>query len=146
MSTIELQKKRAGQAPYFHDVWHSFRSLPIWVQWWLGIFLAPAQFASLFFLDEPMGSYIAFLAFAGFVPNIPILIKERGFTKLMAVPHIVPWAALACLIMFARPEATGAYSVFLWWIMIANTFSVLFDMVDTVEWIKGNREVAGFES
>ena len=32
----------------FQDVWISFRSLPVWVQFWVALILMPVNMASLF--------------------------------------------------------------------------------------------------
>jgi len=75
--------------------------------------LGPINMASLFFLNEPMGVLVAFLANIGMLLNIPVMFYDRGVSKLMSIPHLVPWTALVILIIFYRPAATGLYDIFL---------------------------------
>ena len=49
----------------FTDIFQSFRRLPLWVQIWMVLILIPINLTSLFFLDQPMGSWIAALAVFG---------------------------------------------------------------------------------
>jgi len=68
--------------------------------------LGLVNIATLFFLDEPMGSWLAFLAMASMAPNIPIMLNVRGFAKVMAVPHVPPLLILVGIILFARPSGS----------------------------------------
>jgi len=137
---------KRGQQSLFADIWHSTKALPTWVQVWLGVFLLPPICATLFFLDEPMGTTIAFLALLGVLPNMPIMLGERGFTKLMALPHILPWLAMNYLIVAQWPNAEGAYAVMLWSLAIVTSISIVFDINDLTIWVKGDRSVVGFDS
>jgi len=85
---------------------------------------------------------IAFLANIGMLLNIPVMIYDRGVSKLMSIPHLVPWTALVILIIFYRPEATGLYDTFLSTLLIINLISLAFDYVDAMKWIKGDRAIA----
>lgn len=125
------------------DIYVSFRSLPAWVQIWVAILLAPVNIATLFFLDQPMGVWIAVLAFAGMLPNIPIMLADRGSSKRMAIPHVLFWGPMLALLVFARPEAVGGYAVFLWVLLAVNGVSTCFDSVDVVKWLNGDRLAAG---
>jgi len=113
------------QSNVFIEIWHSFRATPGWVQFWMLLLLMPINMASLFFLNEPMGMLIAFLANIG-----------------MLLPHIIPWTALVVLIIFYRPDATGKYDIFLWVLLVTNLISLAFDYVDSLKWIKGSRAIA----
>jgi len=124
------------------EIWNSFRATPGWVQIWVALILMPINMASLFFLNEPMGILIAFLANIGMLMNIPVMFYDRGVSKLMSIPHLIPWTALVVLIVFFRPEATGLYSNFLWALLIINVISLVFDYVDALKWIKGDRAIA----
>jgi len=126
----------------FVEIWNSFRAIPVWVQVWIVLVLMPINVASLFFLNEPMGLLIAILANLGMLLNIPVMLYDRGVSKLMSIPHLLPWSALVVLILFFRPDVTGIYSVFLWGIVIINLISLAFDYVDAWKWIKGDRAIA----
>ena len=75
--------------------------------------------------------------------NLPVMLYDRGFSKLMAFPHLIPWTALVVLILFYRPEATGLYATYLWVLLGANVISLLFDYPDALSWLRGSRKVAG---
>ena len=126
----------------FVDVFNSLRALPFWVQIWVFIILVPVQVASLLFLSEPLGVWIAILAILGMMPNIFIILYERGFSKLMSIPHLLPWTGLVLLIIFARPEGSAGFEVYLWVLLVITFISLIFDYIDALKWWKGDRSVA----
>lgn len=125
------------------DCWNSMRSMPLWVQVWVFFILVPVNMVSMFFIAEPMGLWIAFLANIAMMMNLPVMIVDRGFSKAMALPHLVPWTILIALLLFARPEADGAYAVYLWALLIVDTISLMFDFPDALKWLRGDRARAG---
>lgn len=139
MTQTQPQQSSSG---LLMDIWRSFRALPTWVQMWVMLILAPANMASAVFWNEPLGVWITILTYAAMMLNMPIMVKDRGFSKLMALPHLIPWTILVAIILFARPEATGAYDIYLWIILAVNTISLLFDYPDAVMWWRGDRAVA----
>jgi len=116
--------------------------MPTWVQIWVMFLLVPINIASLFFLGEPFGKLVVFFANFGLIMNIPIMLRDRGFSKMMAIPHLFPWTNLVLFLLFARPDATGAYDVYLWVLLATNSFSLLFDYPDAFKWWRGDRAVA----
>ena len=126
----------------FIDIFNSLRALPIWVQIWVFIILVPVQVASLLFLSEPLGVWIAILAILGMMPNIFIILYERGFSKLMSIPHLLPWTGLVLLIIFARLEGSAGFEVYLWVLLVITSISLIFDYIDALKWWKGDRSVA----
>lgn len=124
------------------DIWQSFRALPSWVQIWVAVWLVPVNMISVVFIDQSMGIWIAVLANIAMILNLPIMLIERGFSKLMALPHIVPWTALIILIIFWRPQGSDSYETYLWVLLFTNIVSLIFDYIDAWEWWKGNRAVA----
>ena len=44
------------------EIWQSYWRLPVWVRIWTVGILGPVNFASILFLDHPMGSVIAMLS------------------------------------------------------------------------------------
>jgi len=135
-----------NQTNIFIDIWNSFRSIPGWVQIWVMFILMPVNLASLFFMSKPMGGVLAFLAIIGMAPNIVVMLKERGVSKLMAIPHLLPWTILVIIILFFRPEASGSYAFFLMLLLVINLISLIFDYRDTMAWLKGDRAIAGRQS
>lgn len=125
------------------DCWTSFRALPTWVQVWVAFLLMPINMLSLAFLSEPMGIWIALLANTAMMLNLPVMLSDRGFSKAMALPHLIPWTILVALLIFARPEATGAYAIYLTVLLAADVISLAFDYPDALKWLRGERAVAG---
>lgn len=123
----------------FQDIWISFCSLSLWVQIWVALILVPVNMVSLFFLDRPMGLWIALLANIAMLSNLPVILYERGFTKAMALPHLVPWTLLVCLLLFARPPATGVYNYYLYVLLAVDVVSLLFDYPDSLAWFRARR-------
>jgi len=121
------------------DIWNSFRSLPGWVQFWVGCILVPANlFAMIFFQHPESGLLIAALAVGGMLPNIGIMIAERGFAKSMAIPHLIFWTPL----LFIIAPKMGTHSVFggfLIVLFVVDAISILFDINDTRLWLKNRR-------
>ena len=135
---------RAGRRPnIIMDIWRSFRAMPGWVQLWVALILVPVNMASLLFLGEPGGLLVAVLANIGYMPNLPVMLLDRGFSKRMALPHLVPWTLLVALLLFARPEATGGFAIYLWVLLIVDAVSLLIDYPDALKWLRGDRHVAG---
>lgn len=125
------------------DIWSSFRSLPAWVQIWVAFILAPVNMATLLFINQPGGLLVAGLANLAMMLNMPVMLRERGFSKLMGLPHLIPWTILVYILAFQRPAAEGLYDTFLTVLLITNTISLLFDYPDTLRWFLGDRAVAG---
>lgn len=131
--------------PLVTDIWTSFKALPGWVKIWLLGALGPVNMASLFFLGEPQGGMIASLVVTGMVLSITPILFTRGFSKLLSAGHIIPWTILIYILIFARPEAEGAYDVYLTVLLIVNSISLIFDYTDTYQWLWGKRGVPGLE-
>ena len=125
------------------DIWRSFRSLPAWVQVWMAAILMPVNLLSICFLHEPGAILIAILAIGGMLPNLGIIIFERGLSKMMSIPHLLPWTALVVIIILDRPEAGSLYDQYLLALAIVNCVSLAFDYPDSIKWLKGDRKVAG---
>ncbi len=125
------------------DCWSSFRALPGWVQVWVTFILMPINMASLLFIQEPGGIWIALLANIAMMLNMPVMIYDRGFSKLMAFPHLIPWTVLVIIIFPFIQQATGLYETYLWVLLGTNVISLLFDYPDAIAWWKGDRKIAG---
>lgn len=127
--------------------WYSFHSLPLWVQIWVGVVLIPANAASFFLLDSWSGRMAALAAVFVVATNIPIMLCERGMSKLMAMPHLLVWGPLQLALVLRLVDHAGSlpvtaieqmYAVFL---VVVNGASLLFDAVDSWRWLRGDRAV-----
>ncbi len=121
------------------DIWQSFRSLPDWVQFWVGCILVPANLFAIIFWQHPdSGLLIAALAVGGMLPNIGIMIAERGFAKSMAIPHLFFWIPLLFIIA-PKMGTHSVFGVYLIILFVIDTISIVFDINDTREWFKSRR-------
>ncbi len=127
------------------DIWQSFRRMPLWVQIWVAMILVPVNAASIFYITQPSGVWIALLAIGGMAPNLIVMAVERGFSRTMALPHLVLWIPLVvlicCLLTDAQP-LSGSYTSFLVILLVVDVISLAFDIPDAVKWWKGAREIA----
>jgi hypothetical protein len=127
----------------FLEIWRSYRALPLWVQIWVTGILVPVNSASMFFLSQPLGIWVAVLALGAMLPNIAIMRYERGLSKMMAFPHLLPWGTLVVWLLSAMPEGGPVYSGYLWILLVVDSLSLVFDISDALKWLKGDRRVAG---
>jgi len=127
----------------FLDIWRSFRALPQWVQIWVFGILVPVNSATIFFLGEPGGTWVAVLAIGAMLLNAPVMLVERGFSKAMALPHLLPWSVLVLWLGFFPPQWQGGAAGFLWLLLAVDSISLLFDYPDALKWWRGDRRVAG---
>ncbi len=129
--------------------WHSFRVLPLWVQFWVGGVLVPVNALAFFLLDTWAGQLTAVAALFVVLTNVPIMLIERGMSKLMAVPHLIAWYPLVFalgnrLLSANASHATGELeSAFIILVISVNGISLLFDTKDSIDWFRGHREVPG---
>ena len=131
------------------SIYTSFRSLPLWVQVWMVVILMPVNAGGLLFLDQPIGLGIAVLGLAGMLLNIPVLMYSRGFSKLMAVPHLLPWTALVAWLLyliFTAGVPEGNIRILVGLILVVDVISLAFDYKDSIEWFRGDRAVAGLSN
>jgi len=127
---------------FLKAIWGSFNALPLWVKLWMILILVPINLATILFTGQAFGKIIASLAVLGMGFNIIPLIAERGFGKAMAIPHVILWVPLVIIILLkALPIATGGYLIFLITLLIINIISLLFDIPDSIKWLKGDRAV-----
>ncbi len=126
-----------------HDIWSSFRRMPGWVQIWVALILVPVNMAALVFIGAPGGLAVALLAVGGMVPNLFIMMRERGLSKAMALPHLVIWTPLIGVILVTLVgDGPSAFHRFLWLLLAVDVLSLGFDFPDALKWARGDRKVA----
>lgn len=124
------------------DIWFSFMRAPLWVQIWTVLWLVPVNLAPLFFLDHTWGTLLACLSVGGMLLNVPIVLFDRGISKLMALPHILLWTPLVLVglyLLTTGAESIG-YATLLWVLVATNIISLMFDYTDFYRWLRGERE------
>jgi len=125
------------------DIWGSFRRVPGWVQFWVAAILVPVNVASLGFLEHPYGWAVAILAVGGMLPNVAIMIYERGLSRAMSLPHLVIWTPLVIVLVIAlRAEPAPAFSAYLWVVLAVDLLSLAFDYGDAWRWWRGDRSIS----
>lgn len=128
------------------DVWRSFRAMPGWVQLWVAFWLAPMNVAGFAFAPHPLAWIAGGLGSAAMAVNLVIMLRERGFSKAMALPHLPFWTVLVVLLAMALtgPGAPGGvFGAFLWALLVTDAVSLAFDYRDAWLWWRGDRAVAG---
>lgn len=130
----------------WRDCGRSFRALPAWVQIWVAGVLVPANTAPflLFWTDTGKAGIVSSLLILA--TNLPIMLHARGMTRLMSVPHLFIWGPL-CVWLWERVQHGAAISLaehaLAFALLSANGVSLLFDVVDSWRWWRGERGVPG---
>ncbi len=125
----------------FARILKSHSALPIWVQVWMNFILGPVNLATLAFLSQPSGGWIAALALSGMAFTVAIVFANGGFSKVAAFGHLVPWTALVALLVLARPEGSATYQAFLNLLLVTNVISLAFDYNDVRLWLQSRGRV-----
>lgn len=138
-----------ARTPRLLAVWRSFMSLPLWVQIWVAVILFPANMASLLFLDTWAGVAAAWAFAFVCLTNFPIMFIERGLGRLMAIPHLFAWIPLQVLLVLRLQGDVGGLPVdareqaFIVALLLINGISLVFDVLDTARWLRGERDIPG---
>lgn len=130
-------------------IWHSYRSLPLWVQLWVGAILVPANACAFLLTDTPTGFWAAWAATFVVLTNVPIMWLERGMSKLMSVPHLIAWLPLEVVLLarisgeFGPMPLSQAEQSLAINLLVVNGISLVFDALDSLRWWRGDRAVPG---
>lgn len=127
------------------DIYQSFRRLPLWVQVWVGVILVPVNLAALMFVDAPQGLWVATLAVGGMAPNLIIMLRDHGFSRAMALPHLLFWVPLVALLvslLVGDTNLPSGYRQFLILLLVVDVISLGFDVGDAWRWWNGDRGAA----
>ncbi len=127
------------------DAWASFRALPLWVQCWVGLCLVPVNLAGYAMLDTATGRAAALAMSVVILTNVPILLWERGMSRLLSVPHLVAWVPLCAWLawrLVAGIPMSVSEAVLAWALLTINSVSLAFDFIDSAKWLRGDRAVA----
>ncbi len=125
----------------------SLLALPPAVMVWMVLILIPANLSGFALLDTNSGKWIAVLGGGALGVNTILVLLNGGFSRVLAVPHLVFWVPLEIVLLYrhftAEMGATEAWVTFC--VLIINAISLVFDVVDTQRWYGGERDVIGFE-
>lgn len=130
----------------WRDVLRSFRALPTWVQWWVAAVLVPVNAAPFFFLHTMTGQAGALASTLVIAGNVPLMLAQRGMSRLLSVPHLLAWVPLVSLLA-ARlafvDDMSRAETLLALALLAVNGVSLVLDTVDAWRWLCGQRDVAG---
>jgi len=129
-------------------IFKSLFAMPVWVIVWMLGFLIPANLSGLFLLDYVSGFWVALLGATAIAINAVIVFANGGFSKVLAIPHLVFWAPLQVILLyryFTVPDMSNFEQNYILVVLIINGVSLVFDIFDTKEWLRGSRDVVGLE-
>ncbi len=125
------------------DVWGSTLRLPRPVQLWVFVVLMPVNLAALLVVGQPWGLVVAALAVGALAINGVVMVRDRGFSLAMALPHVVLWIPLLVVIgylLLGRDDVGGGYAAYLVVLLVVDAISLYFDVPDSRAWLKGERD------
>lgn len=135
--------------PRLAKIWHSWRSLPVWVQVWVGFVLIPVNVFPFFMLDSWSGRVGAVAALFVVVTNVPIMWAAAGMSRAMSLPHLLAWIPLEIALALRVAGAVGNLPpsttelALAFALLIVNGISLAFDAIDSWRWLRGQQEVPG---
>lgn len=125
------------------QIWQSYRRLPLWVQLWVALILVPINAASLFLLKHPAGAWLALMAVGAMLCNGVLMLVERGFSKVMALPHVLIWTPMLGLILWLlNQDIAESYRSYLIVLLAVDVVSLILDVIDSRKWLSGDRKIA----
>lgn len=125
------------------QIWQSYRRLPLWVQIWVAFILVPVNAASVLYIAQPAGAWLALMAVGAMLCNGGLMLVERGFSKVMALPHVLIWTPMLGLILWLLAQDLAAsYRTYLVILMAVDVVSLILDYIDTRKWLSGDRKIA----
>jgi len=125
------------------EIWQSYRRLPVWVQLWVAVILVPVNAAALGCLAQPCGACVAAMAVGAMLCNGVLMLVERGFSRAMALPHVLIWTPMLGLVVWLLAQDIPAgYRAYLLILLAVDAVSLGFDVIDTRRWLSGDRQIA----
>ncbi len=126
------------------DQWRSYRSLPVWVQLWVG-WLVAINLVGAADGSTPTGRATRRATYVFLPINAALVIAERGYSSALSFSHLVAWPPLVVqLFRRSRSADCGAAERRIATLVgLTNALSIAFDTIDATRWIKGDRAVAG---
>ena len=125
------------------QIWQSYRRLPLWVQLWVALILVPVNAASLLYLAQPAGAWLALMAVGAMLCNGVLMLVERGLSKVMALPHVLMWTPMLGLILWLlTQDIADGFRTYLVILLAVDVASLILDVIDTRKWLSGDRKIA----
>ncbi len=117
--------------------------LPLWVRIWIVLGLGGVNLAAFFLTHTPTGYWAAWCAAFIVAVNGPTILIQRGWSRLLALPHLVVWIPLLAYVVYrlGAQDVTDTERVYGSVLLIVNGISVIFDLADAWRWFTGERSV-----
>lgn len=117
---------------------------PAWVAIWINILLLGAMILPLtlfFWKSTRLTALFSLVAGIISVGGIMFLYQQLGYVKLLGLAHIVAWTPLAIYLWFKMrsPDVPRTPRVIMGVVFATITVSLVFDYVDAVRYIAGDR-------
>ncbi|MFT7615961.1 MAG: hypothetical protein ACI8Y7_000788 [Candidatus Woesearchaeota archaeon] len=125
------------------DAMGGMQKLPKWVFIWVNFILTPAvllPFIWIIFDRNPIMILAAIVNVLVIIPNLVILAKQRGVSKLLSVSHLL-WLPLVFYLFDSLSTLNGAIYYVTLLITIIYVISLAFDIVDSIKYFKGDHTV-----
>ena len=117
---------------------------PEWVMMWVYVLVAGAFVAPVVLLiwkASRKAGIITLVAslLAGF--GVQMIFDAMGYVKLLGLPHLILWVPIVVFLMAqqARGDMTNWPRRIIWFIIAIICISLVFDFIDVVRWILGER-------
>ncbi len=129
------------------SVLRSYRSLPLWVQLWVGLLIL-VNVAAFGLLDTATGRATALAALFVGVTNGPLIIYYRGMNRALSIPHLFAWIPLQVfLLQHVWLQGSGTLGAlergYGMTVLLVNGVSLVFDVLDSWRWLRGARDTPG---
>jgi FtsH-binding integral membrane protein len=117
---------------------------PEWVMMWVYVLVAGAFVAPVVLLiwkASRKAGIITLVAslLAGF--GVQMIFDAMGYVKLLGLPHLILWVPIVVFLMAqqARGDMPNWPRRIIWFITAIIYISLVFDFIDVVRWILGER-------
>jgi len=117
---------------------------PEWVMMWVYVLVAGAFVAPVVLLiwkASRKAGIITLVAslLAGF--GVQMIFEAMGYVKLLGLPHLILWVPIVVFLMAqqARGDMPNWPRRIIWFITAIICISLVFDFIDVVRWILGER-------
>jgi hypothetical protein len=145
-----------GTARHSTGIWRSIGRSWLALKTWVKVWLLVLNLVFLFALQlprSPLRAWVVYSYLAAGICLLPIMVRQRGLTRLLGVGHLVPWLPLLAYLVLrvssalAGPQLTLANAPleFAYVVVLLDALVVCltFDVYDVYRYARGERFVMG---
>ena len=113
---------------------------PLWLQIWIGWMMLVNTAAIAFVAHRE--ARIALGAWIGNGITMMALAEMAGFTRILGLSHVLWWTPLVIYLWLQRDrfDAKGAFTKWIYILLVTNVVSLLVDYIDVLRFILGERD------